>query len=52
MPTHNVLGDLRIKNKNSLFKCTDLVLSNITNVLIPFHIITGRDHTSGCIRKD
>ena len=45
---HNLPGDLLIKNKNTLFKCTDLVSSNIANVLIPFHVITGYDHTSGC----
>ena len=44
---HDLLGDLLIKNKNTLFKCTDLVPSNIANVLIPFHVITGCDHTSG-----
>ena len=45
---HNLPGDLLIKNENTLFKCTDLVSSNIANVLIPFHVITGYDHTSGC----
>ena len=44
---HDLLGDFLIKNKNTPFKCTDLVLSNIANVLIPFHVITGCDHTSG-----
>ena len=44
---HDLPGDLLIKNKNTLFKCTDLVSSNIANVLIPFHVITGCDHTSG-----
>ena len=36
-----------MKNKNTLFKCTGLASSNIANVLIPFHVITGCDHTSG-----
>ena len=44
---HDLLGDLFIKNKNTLFKCSDLVSSNIANVLIPFHVITRCDHTSG-----
>ena len=44
----NLPGDLLIKNKNTLLKCTDLVSSNIANVLIPFHVITGCDHTYGC----
>ena len=47
---HNLLGDLLIKNKNTLFKCTNLVSSNIANVLIPFHVITGCDQTSGFYR--
>ena len=45
---HNLPGDLLIKNKNTLLNCTDLVSSNIANVLIPFHVITGCDHTYGC----
>ena len=44
---HNLLGDLLIKNKNTLLKCIDLVSSNITNVLIPFHVIIGCDHNYG-----
>ena len=36
-----------MKNKNTLFKCTDLASCNIANVLIPFHVITGCDHTCG-----
>ena len=31
---HNLPGDLLIKNKNTVFKCTDLVFSNIANLLI------------------
>ena len=45
--THDLKYDPFIKNKNNLFKCVELVTSNITNVLIPFHVITGYDHTSG-----
>ena len=41
---HNLL---LIKNKNTLFKCTDLVSSNIANALILFHVKTGCDHSSG-----
>ena len=44
---HDLPGDLLIKNKNTLFKCSDLVSSNIENVLIPFHVITRCDHASG-----
>ena len=44
---HDIPGDLLIKNKNTLFKCTDLVSSNIANVLILFHVVTGCDHTFG-----
>ena len=43
----DLLGYLLIKNKSTLFKCTDLVSSNIPNVLIPFQVINGCDPTSG-----
>ena len=43
----NLLGDLLIKNKNTLFNCTDLISTNIKNMLIPLHVITACDHTSG-----
>ena len=39
-----VIFSSKIKNKS---KCTDLVSGNVANVLIPFHVITGCDHTSG-----
>ena len=44
---HSLLGDLLIKSKSTLFKLIDLVSSNIANVLILFHVITGCDRTSG-----
>ena len=44
---HSLLGDLLIKTKSTLFKLIDLVSSNIANVLILFHVITGCDRTSG-----
>ena len=44
---HDLPGDLLINNKSTLFKCSELVPNNIANVLIPFHIITGCDHTAG-----
>ena len=31
----------------TLFKCTVLISSNIANVLVPFHVINGYNHTSG-----
>ena len=43
----NLLGDLLIKNKSTLFKFIDLVSSNIANVLTQYHVITGFDRTSG-----
>ena len=44
---YNLPGDLLTKSKNSLFKCTDLVSINIINVRIPFHVMTGCDHSPG-----
>ena len=31
----------------NLFKCTVLISSNIANVLVPFHVTNGYNHTSG-----
>ena len=48
----NVLpGNLLIKHKNSLFSCKELVSREISKVIIPFHILTGCDHTSGFFGK-
>ena len=41
------LPGLLIKHKNSLFDCQELVSNEIAEVIIPLHIITGCDHTSG-----
>ena len=49
--SHNLPSVLLIKNKNTLFKCTDLLSSNIANVLILFHVITGSDHTYSLYRR-
>ena len=43
---HNLQGNL-IKNKNTLFKCTDLVTGNISNMLLQFHVITLYNHRPG-----
>ena len=44
--------DLLIKNKNTLFKCINLVSSNIANVPSQFHVIPGCDRmTSKSFKK-
>ena len=45
--SNHIPGDLVIKSKSAFFNCKDLVSDSIASVLIPFHIITGCDHTSG-----
>ena len=45
--SNNSPGCLLIKNKNTLINCADLVPNNIANVVIPFHVISGSDHTAG-----
>lgn len=40
-------GDLLIKRKHALINCQDMLPKDIANVIIPLHVITGSDHTSG-----
>ena len=40
-------GTLLIKNKNGLFKCKDMVSSEIAEVIIALYELTGSDHNSG-----
>ena len=44
---HILPGNLYIKNKNSLFICVELVSNSVSKVIVPFHVLTGCDHTPG-----
>ena len=40
-------GELLIKHKSSLFRCSDMLPHDVADIIIPLHIITGCDYTSG-----
>lgn len=40
-------GDLFIKHKHYLFNCREMVSNEMADIIIPLHILTGCDHTSG-----
>ena len=44
---HTLEGDLFIKRKNEFINCRAMLSADVANSIIPLHIITGSDHTSG-----
>jgi len=40
-------GDLLIKRKNVLINCRAMLSEQVADIIIPLHVITGSDHTSG-----
>lgn len=40
-------GDLLIKRKHALINCKALLSHEVAQIIIPLHVITGSDHTSG-----
>ena len=40
-------GDLLIKRKNALINCRAMLPEEVADIIIPLHVITGSDHTSG-----
>ena len=40
-------GDLFIKRKNEFINCRAMLSADVANIIIPLHIITGSDQTSG-----
>ena len=45
--SHQLRGDLLIKRKSVIINCHDLLPEEVANIIIPLHVITGGDHTSG-----
>ena len=45
--SHQLRGDLLIKRKGDLINCRDMLAEKVTNAIIPLHVVTGVDHTSG-----
>ena len=40
-------GDLLIKRKHALINCRAMLSEEVADIIIPLHVITGSDHTSG-----
>ncbi|KAL8603169.1 hypothetical protein ACOMHN_032615 [Nucella lapillus] len=40
-------GDLLIKRKDAFINCRDMLSNEVSQIIIPLHVITGSDHTSG-----
>ena len=43
-------GDLMIKHKHTLINCKTLLSHEVAQIIIPLHVITGSDQTSGFYR--
>ena len=41
-------GELFMKHKSSLYNCSQMLDEDTANVIIPLHILTRCDFTSGC----
>ena len=45
--SHQLQGTLLIKRKNEFISCSAMLSEDVANIVIPLHVITGSDHTSG-----
>ena len=45
--SHQICGDLLMKRKDGLVNCHAMLSDDVARVIIPLHVITGSDHTSG-----
>ena len=45
--SHQLGGDLLIKRKHELINCKAMGSKDVADIIIPLHVITGNDHTSG-----
>ena len=45
--SQQVEGDLCIRRKGSFLICRNMLRENVAKIIIPAHVITGTDHTSG-----
>ena len=45
--SHQVDGQLLIKRKQDLISCSSMLSNEVANIIIPLHVISGSDHTSG-----
>ena len=44
---HQLRGDLFLKRKEALVNCHLMLPADVAEIIIPLHILTGSDHTSG-----
>ncbi len=45
--SQQLIGDLLIKRKHELINCRTMLSPDVADIIIPLHVITGSDHTSG-----
>ena len=45
--SHQIGGKLLIKRKQALVNCHSMLPYDVSNVIVPLHVLTGSDHTSG-----
>ncbi len=45
--SHQLQGNLLIKRKHELINCHAMLSEDVANIIIPLHVITVSDHTSG-----
>ena len=45
--SHQLQGTLLIIRKNKFISCSVMLSEDVANIIIPLHVITGSDHTSG-----
>ena len=45
--SHQLQGTLLIKRKNEFISCSAMLSEDVADIIIPLHVITGSDHTSG-----
>ena len=45
--SHQIRGDLLMKRKDGSVNCHAMLSDDVTLVIIPLHVVTGSDHTSG-----
>ena len=45
--SHQIRGKLLIKCKQALINCHAMLPDDISNIILPLHVITASDHTSG-----
>jgi len=45
--SHQLQGNLLIKRKHEYISCSAMLSEDVAKIIIPLHVITGSDHTSG-----